>query len=99
MTWSEKKAKTKNWNLIVPGGDVLPCVTRSKLDGAATKLALLSTNASGVDRAATASFFARRSTGENAALENQQIKNMAKNRSVGPSRRFKLHFCFFFFAL
>ena len=77
MTLAEGKSQKDFRSLIVPGGEVLPCVSRSKLDGAAAKLALLSTNARGVDRAATASFFVRISARENAALENQKIKNIS----------------------
>ena len=76
MTWSEGKRQKDFRSLIGPGGDVLPCVTRSKSDVAAAKLALLSTNAREVGRAATASFFVRVSASENAALEIILKKNI-----------------------
>ena len=84
MRSAEGKGRKDSRSLIVPG-EVLPSATPSKLGGAAAKLALLSTNAKVVDRAATASWLVRISASENAALENQKIKNTSRN--AGPSRR------------
>ena len=77
MMSAEGKGRKDSRNSIVPGGEVLPAATPSKLGGAAARIALLSTNAKVVDRAATASWLVRISASENAALKNQKIKNTA----------------------
>ena len=76
MSSAEGKGRKDSRSLIVPGGEVPSAATRSKLGGAAAMLALLSTNAKVVDRAATASCLVRISASESAALENQK-KNIA----------------------
>ena len=80
-------------SLIVPGSEVLPSATPSNLGGVAAKLSLLSTNAKVVDRAPKASLLVRISTSENAALENQKIKNIAGTLDL-PGDLYNIQFFF-----